>query len=102
MNPGHIQIPESRNTSGDEMEAESPKTELRACATAKSVTLFNAVAVDLGMDISNLFPSSMEEREKQVISVLQSARLATKAKTDERPINFGKVITGVYRSSFPG
>ncbi|KAF8855056.1 hypothetical protein BDZ45DRAFT_692876 [Acephala macrosclerotiorum] len=102
MNPGNIQIPESRSTSGDELEAESPKGDSRTGATANAAVLFRPVVVDLGKDVSSLFSASLEEREKQVVSVLQSARLATRAKTDERPINFGEVITGVYRSSFPG
>lgn len=120
VNPGLIQIPESRSTSGDELEEESPKGgESKAGATANVPVLFKPVVVDLGKDINSLFPASLEEREKQsmppsrrfedgsqltivAISVLRKARSSTKAKTDERPINFGKVINGVYRSSFPG
>ncbi|KUJ12094.1 uncharacterized protein LY89DRAFT_221848 [Mollisia scopiformis] len=92
---------ESRTSSGDEMDVEMVKGggEFRATNVA---VVFRPVAVDLGMDVTDLFPARLEDRDKQVLAVLQGAKASTKSKTDERPINFGKVIPGVYRSSFPG
>lgn len=70
MNPGYIQIPESRSTSGDELEAESPKSDSRTGATANAGLLFRPVVVDLGKDVSSLFSANLEERDKQGMRIL--------------------------------
>ncbi|RDW91512.1 hypothetical protein BP5796_02677 [Coleophoma crateriformis] len=56
--------------------------------------------VDLGRDMHDMFPANYEDMDKQVARILQTSRAAGK-KNQGRPINFGDVIPGVYRSSFP-
>lgn len=56
---------ESRTTSGDEMDMESLKTGDCASQKTSEAVVFRPVAVDLGMDISNLFPSRIEDRDQQ-------------------------------------
>lgn len=56
---------DSRTSSGDEMDLESFKSGVCASQAASEAVIFRPVAVDLGADISNLFPSRMEDRDQQ-------------------------------------
>lgn len=56
---------ESRTSSGDEMDMESLKGGACASQTTSEAIVFRPVAVDLGMDIGNLFPSRIEDRDQQ-------------------------------------
>lgn len=56
--------------------------------------------VNIGRDMHGLLPKTYEEMGKQVAKVLEASKAAGK-QVGGRPLNFGTVIPGVYRSSFP-
>ena len=62
------QSQESRIMSGDEMDPEKViKAEQRTSIAPSSAAapIFTSVTVNVGLDITNLFPARMEDRDKQ-------------------------------------
>jgi len=57
--------------------------------------------VDVGKDLYGILPKNSEEMGKQITQGIQAARASTNSKVDGRPVNFGLVVPGIYRSSFP-
>ncbi|KAL3427702.1 tyrosine phosphatase family protein [Phlyctema vagabunda] len=56
--------------------------------------------VNLGRDMHSMFPRTFEEMGKQMMRILENSRTAGNEDSG-RPLNFGNVIPGIYRSSFP-
>lgn len=55
-----------QGASGDELDPAIPKGEpTRASRRASTIVLFRPVVVDLGMDVSSLFPACQEDKQKQ-------------------------------------
>ncbi|KAH8821203.1 tyrosine phosphatase family-domain-containing protein [Xylogone sp. PMI_703] len=56
--------------------------------------------VDLGMNISSVFPTRGVEMEEHMADCLESSR-ASESNILGQPANFGPVLPGIYRSSYP-
>lgn len=99
---GHVEngSPESQySTSNDETDKEKSQREARTSSTNIEAAMMPMV--DLGKDLSGLFPA-LEDMGKHVTISLQVAKASSKSKVDGRPLNFGTVLpNAIYRSSFP-
>jgi tyrosine-protein phosphatase SIW14 len=114
--PGLAYEPRHDSSSSDD-DKEMPLAVPRPALGSLDVRVLSVV--DLGIDLSGIFPTSPEDMGKLgmmpaffiragglihaiVATCLQEATIVRKVKVDERPINFGAVLPGaIYRSSFP-
>jgi len=97
-------IQESRNASPhSEKDAGRSTQGSRSGSVSIDIGLLSMPAVNLGKELSNIFPRTAEAMGKHVTKSLEAANNAsTKEKTPGKPVNFGVVLPGsVYRSSFP-
>ncbi|TAQ85072.1 hypothetical protein B7494_g6591 [Chlorociboria aeruginascens] len=86
-----------------EREKEKQRKDTARSSSSDSGVAWIGPNIDLGMDITGLFPSTEKEMEKHVAKAIQVAKsLPIISKEEGHHLNFGSVIPGkIYRSSYP-
>ncbi|QSZ31597.1 hypothetical protein DSL72_001164 [Monilinia vaccinii-corymbosi] len=83
-------------------EKDKQQREGRSSSHQTPLEALSGPVVDVGRDLSTLFPSTTEAIATQVTTSLDAAKASAQEKQEGRPLNFGVVVpNAIYRSSFP-